>query len=69
MRGIFGELVALGPPELLSMVFMLIAACYSMGAHAERRRSILGIAVGVVGVTVVAALYDPGDSSSRWPSS
>ena len=44
------------------MVFMLIAASYSMGAHAERRRSILGHGRrGVVGVTVVAALFDPGD--------
>ena len=59
--GVFGELVALGPPDLLSMVFMLITATYSMGAHAERRRAIIGIAVGVVGVTIIAALFDPGD--------
>ena len=32
-----------------------------MGAHAERRRSVLGIAVGFVGVTIVAALFDSGD--------
>ncbi|MBN1528578.1 MAG: sensor histidine kinase [Thermoleophilaceae bacterium] len=59
--GVFAEIVAFGPPDLLSMVFMLIAATYSMGAHAERRRSFEGIAVGVVGVTIIAALFDPGD--------
>jgi signal transduction histidine kinase len=59
--GILGELVALGPPDLLSMVFMLIAACYSMGAHAELRRASIGLGAGVVGATTIAALYDPAD--------
>ena len=59
--GVLGEAVALGPPDLLSMVFMLIAATYSMGAHAERNRALIGIAVAVPGVIVIAALFDPGD--------
>jgi signal transduction histidine kinase len=59
--GLLGELVALGPPDLLSMVFMLIAACYSMGAHAERDRAIAGLVVGVAGAIAIAALFDPGD--------
>jgi signal transduction histidine kinase len=59
--GAVGEVALTGPPDLVAMVIMLVAACYSVGAHCERRQSFIGVAGAVVGVVAIAALYDPSD--------
>ena len=59
--GAVGEVALTGPPDLVSVVIMLVAACYSVGAHAERRQSFAGVAGAVVGVAAIGALHDPGD--------
>jgi len=49
------------PPEFIAAVLMLIVANYSTGAHLEGRRGLLGLAVGVGGITGLALAFDPGD--------
>ena len=56
-----GEGFFVGPPDLLTQVLMLLTVNYSVGAHADGRRGLAGLGIGVAGVAFVAALYDPTD--------
>ena len=56
-----GEGFFIGPPDLLTQVLMLLTVNYSVGAHADGRRGLAGLGIGVAGVAFVAALYDPTD--------
>jgi signal transduction histidine kinase len=63
--GLVGTSFLTGPPDLVTSILMLVSACYSVGAHAERRQSLLGLGIAVVAVIAVAAIHDPGDIF--WP--
>jgi signal transduction histidine kinase len=56
-----GELFFVGPPGSLTQVLILLTANYSVGAHADGRRGFVGLGIGVVGVTVLAIVFDPSD--------
>jgi signal transduction histidine kinase len=51
-----------GPPELFSIVLMLVAATYSTGAHLSLRPALLGLAIGAGTILVVALVDDPNDA-------
>jgi signal transduction histidine kinase len=63
--GFVGTSFLTGPPDLVTAILMLVSASYSVGAHAERRQSLLGLGIAVVAVVAVAAIHDPGDIF--WP--
>ena len=56
-----GEAFFIGPPDSLTQVLLLLTVNYSVGAHADGRRGLAGLGIGVAGVGLVAALYDPSD--------
>jgi signal transduction histidine kinase len=65
LGGLIGEAALTGPPDLLVEIVMTLSACYSVGAHAERRQSLIGIAFAVAVITVLALIDDPNDVF--WP--
>ncbi len=58
---IVGESLFVGPPDSLVQVLLLLTVTYSVGAHAGGRRGVVGLALGVAGVGLVAFLYDDND--------
>jgi signal transduction histidine kinase len=56
-----GEAFFVGPPGFLTQVLILLTATYSVGAHAGGRRGLVGLGLGLIGVSAVAIAYDDGD--------
>ena len=56
-----GVAFLIGPPDSLTQVLMLLTVNYSVGMHADERRGLTGLGVGVAGIGVVAVIYDPSD--------
>jgi signal transduction histidine kinase len=54
------------PPEMFALVVLLLSACYATGRHLEGRRALIGLALGVGTVIIVALVHDPGDVI--WPA-
>jgi signal transduction histidine kinase len=65
LGGLIGEAALTGPPDLLVEIVMTLSACYSVGAHAERRQSLIGVTFAVAVITVLALIDDPNDVF--WP--
>jgi signal transduction histidine kinase len=60
-----GEAFLSGPPEMFVQVVMVLSASYSVGAHAERRPALIGLAIAVTAVVVLSIFDDPNDIF--WP--
>jgi signal transduction histidine kinase len=58
---VFAQLVLTPPPNLFAAILMLLSASYGAGAHLEGRRALAGLALAVVAITTVAAIWDSGD--------
>jgi signal transduction histidine kinase len=59
------ELFLTSPPDAVGLTVLVVAASYSMGAHLDRRRSLVGLAIVVGSVLLVALLFLPSDVF--WP--
>ena len=59
--GVLGEALLTGPPDMFSQVLVIITACYSVAAHADRRPAFAGLAIASLGVIGVSVSVDPGD--------
>jgi signal transduction histidine kinase len=65
VAGIVGQAVLAGPPDVTVVIILLLAGCYSVGAHAEQRNALIGLATGVALVVVVT--LQRGDSDFIFP--
>ena len=54
-----------GPGSLVAVALLVLTASYSLGAHEPQRRALVGLAVGVVCVSLTALLENPDDIF--WP--
>jgi signal transduction histidine kinase len=53
--------VLTAPPYIFVSILMMSTASYSAGAHLERRRSLLGLAMVVLALGTVVLIFDPSD--------
>jgi signal transduction histidine kinase len=61
VAGTVGQAWLAGPPQLAMVIILLIAASYAAAAHAEQRRALIGLALGVAVVVAVSAIKHDSD--------
>jgi signal transduction histidine kinase len=65
VAGLLMELLLTSPPDAAGLTVIMVAVAYSMGAHLDRRESLVGLAMVVSTVLLIALLYLPSDVF--WP--
>jgi signal transduction histidine kinase len=59
--GILGEAFLTGPPDVATVIVLLICVAYSVGAHAEQRRALLGLLLVFAVILVVTIVRHDSD--------